>query len=170
MDSGLAPLVVCPLFFISDLTRSTLNLSLVTVGVLSWRCENSQTPPRRCAPRACLLWGIVFVAGTPYIRRATGSSDKTGERLRAKACSRTTQTMSSLTTTTSPARADTVEGKGTSVTLAAGELLYPQGFTFFENRIGHFPGQPEPIKKIRYPKYVSWRASPPRLGFKFLLI
>lgn len=53
--------------------------------------------------------------------------------------------MSSQTVTETPAQ--------TQVTLSGEDLLYPQGFTFFHNRVGHFPGQEEPIKKIRYPKY-----------------
>ena len=61
--------------------------------------------------------------------------------------------MSSQTVTETPAQTQAGQGKGQFVTLSGEDLLYPQGFTFFHNRVGHFPGQEEPIKKIRYPKY-----------------
>lgn len=62
--------------------------------------------------------------------------------------------MSSLTATTATsAGTESGQDKTPSVTLSAENLLSPQGFTFFQNRLGHFEGQPEPIKKIRYPKY-----------------
>lgn len=61
--------------------------------------------------------------------------------------------MSSQTVTETPAQTPAGQATSQSVTLSGEDLLYPQGFTFFHNRVGHFAGQEEPIKKIRYPKY-----------------